>query len=290
MNMHECNLPPYLAHDLDGRKNLKKWQKIRLHTIHAGRMDYGEGNRNVTVLAYLFCAEDSYDEAFSRIECAVRETWLHCGTMKTVLVVNVVRPCVESFAAAFPNVKIQVEKSLVPGRIFTMSADMNGRLHERFSTPYVLIVQNDGFPLRSGLDDFVGKWDFIGAPYVRPMWWKQFVCRMMNCWVQNGGFSLRSHDICEQAAFYWNRKYAALGDCVNASEDMFYTQFLPLHERSFRRRFRLAPFSDSISFSYDAIVPIVAPTVLPFGFHGEKAFKKLLGLSCSSNLIMAGGV
>lgn len=255
--------------------NLAEWQDVRLHKVHSGRMDYGVGHRDVTVLAYHFWDLEEYGSVFARVESAIRETWLHCGLMRTVLVVNAMRPCVERFAAAFPCVDVQVERTLEPGKIFTMSADMNGRLHERFSTPYVLIVQNDGFPLRSGLDGFVGKWDFIGAPYVRPIWWKQLVCRAMNCWVQNGGFSLRSHDICEQAAFYWNRKYSSIGDCINASEDMFYTQFLPLHERTYRRRFRLAPFRDSISFSYDAIVPIAPPKVQPFGFHGERAFGQL---------------
>ena len=255
--------------------NLAEWQNGRLHTVHAQRSGYGVGTRDVTVLAYHFWNNEGCESAFARVECAIRETWLCCGMMKTVLVVNAMHSCVERFAAAFPDVEVQVEPTLVPGNIFTMSADMNGRLYERFSTPYGLIVQNDGFPLRSGLDEFIGKWDFIGAPYVRPIWWKQLVCRVMNCWVQNGGFSLRSHDICEQAAFYWNRKYSSLGDCIKASEDMFYTQFLPLHERDYRRRFLLAPFSDSISFSYDATVPIASPTARPFGFHGEKAFERL---------------
>lgn len=255
--------------------NLAEWQNVRLHTVHAGRRDYGAGNRDVTVLAYHFWNVDGYESAFARVECAIRETWLHCGMMKTVLVVNAMQPCVERFAAAFPSVEVQVEPTLAPGNIFTMSADMNGRLLERFSTPYVLVVQNDGFPLRSGLDGFVGKWDFIGAPYVRPIWWKQLVCRAMNCRVQNGGFSLRSREVCEQAAFYWNKKYSSMGDCIKTSEDMFYTQFLPLHERAYRRQFRFAPFQDSISFSYDAIVPIAPPKMRPFGFHGEKAFERL---------------
>ena len=254
--------------------NLTEWQNERLRMVHAGRTEYSKGPDDVTVLAYHFWNEDGYDDAFSRVECAIREAWLHCGLMRTVLAVNCVRPCVERFAAAFPCVEVQVEESLVPGEIFTMSADMNGKLHRRFSTPYVLVVQNDGFPLRPGLGEFVGKWDFIGAPYVRPTWWKQMICRLANCRVQNGGFSLRSHDICEQAAFYW-KKYSAIGDCTNASEDMFYTKFLPLKERSYRRRFRLAPFRDSISFSYDAIVPIAVPKIMPFGFHGTSAFDML---------------
>lgn len=246
----------------------------RMRDVHCGRTSYAKGRDDVTVLAYHFWNDEGYDDSFVRVECAVRETWLHCGMMKTVLVVNQVKDCVRRFAEAFPVVSIQEEKDLVPGKIFTMSSDCNGKLHKRFSTPYALIVQNDGFPMRPGLDDFVGKYDFIGAPYIRNVWWKQAICRVMNCKVQNGGFSLRSHDVCEMTAFYWE-KYKGMGDVVNSSEDIFYTQFLPLRERKYRKKVKLADFADSRKFSYDAIVPIECPEKLPFGFHGEKAFCEL---------------
>ena len=150
-----------------------------------------------------------------------------------------------------------------------MSADMNGRLHARFTTPYVLIVQADGYPLRQGLEEFVGRYDFIGAPYVRDSWWKNAICGALNCWTQNGGFSLRSRRICEAAAKLWNGKYCGMGDCVNSSEDIFYTRFLPLHDRAYRRTFRLATNRESLRFSWDGIVPIPMPKDLPFGFHGK---------------------
>ena len=91
--------------------NLAEWQSERLRMVHAGRTDYGKGLDDVTVFAYHFWSEDGYDEAFSRVECAIRETWLHCGSMRTVLAVNCVRPCVERFAAAFPCVDVQGEES-----------------------------------------------------------------------------------------------------------------------------------------------------------------------------------
>ena len=253
---------------------LAEWQRSRLRTIHATRSCYAEGRDDVTILAYHFWGNEGYDEAFRRVECAVRETWLHCGMMKTVLVVNRVRECVRVFAEKFTCVSVQEEKTLEPGRIFTMSVDCNCKLHTRFSSPYVLIVQNDGFPLRPGLDGFVGKYDFIGAPYVRDVWWKQTICRVMNCKVQNGGFSLRSHEVCEMAAFYWD-KYEMMGDVTNASEDIFYTRFLPLHERAFRKKMKFADYGESRRFSHDAIVPIECPAEQPFGFHGEKAFCEL---------------
>ena len=256
---------------------LTSWQNERLETIHRGRVEYGKGRDDVTIVAYHFWQDDGYEAAFRRIECAIRETWLHCGMMKTVVVVDKLMPSVEEFSGKFSSVSIQVEPSLVPGKIYTMSADMDGRLGSRFDTPYCLVVQNDGFPLRPGLDEFVGKYDFIGAPYIRNIWWKQLIARVLNYHVQNGGFSLRSKAICDAAAHFWNSKYASLGEFADASEDMFYTKFLPIREPSYRRRFRLGRYAESLSFSYDAIVPIEMPDDLPFGFHGEGAFEKLRG-------------
>ena len=195
--------------------------------------------------------------------------------MKSVLVVNETAPCVERFAAENDNVEVQIEPSLVPGKIFTMSADMNGKLYSRFGTPYVLIIQNDGYPLRPGLEEFVGKYDFIGAPYVGLQWWKQIVAAIANYHVQNGGFSLRSRAICEAAAKYWNEKYHVLGDCNAASEDIFYTATLVRKERCYRRAFRFATSRESLRFSWDAIVPIKKPKELPFGFHRFRSYEMM---------------
>lgn len=228
----------------------------------------------VTALAYHFWHRDGYEAAFDKIAHAFRETWHHCGPLPSVLVVNEMADCVQRFAAAHPNLEVQIETSLIPGNIFTMSADMNGRLCTRFTTPYVLIIQNDGYPLRPGLEDFVGKYDFIGAPYVGFQWWKRLAAHIANYHVQNGGFSLRSRRICEAAAKLWNEKYHTLGDCVAASEDIFYTGTLVRREHRYRRSFRFATTRESLQFALDAIVPIPKPKALPFGFHGEKALKE----------------
>lgn len=230
----------------------------------------------VTVLAYYFRSKDEYASGFLPLEHALRETWRHCGHLKTVIVSNERWPPVSAFAAENINVEIQVEPSLIPGRIQSMSNDCNGKLYSRFSTPYVLIVQDDGYPLRSGLGEFVGKYDFIGAPYIRDAWWKNLICDCFGYWVQNGGFSLRSKRICEEAARLWNEKYSRiLKESPCAAEDLFYTQFLPLHERSYRRSFRLATNRESLMFSWDAIVPIPQPKKLPFGFHRAMSLARL---------------
>ena len=226
----------------------------------------------VTVLIYYYRTQHDDAVAFSATAHAIRETWRHCGPLKTVIVANDILPAVADFSVANANVDVQIEPLLKPGDIQSMSVDCNSKLYTRFTTPYVLIVQDDGYPLRSGLEDFVGKYDFIGAPYVRDVWWKNIVCHVFGCWVQNGGFSLRSRRICEAAAHYWNDKYSkSLVGSSMAVEDLFYTQFLPLHERAYRRAFKLASNRESLRFSWDALVPIDMPDVLPFGFHRKKS-------------------
>lgn len=230
----------------------------------------------VTILTYYFRSKKEDPIGFLPLAHAIYETWRHCGKLNTVIVVNEKLPSVVEFASKNLNVELQVETSLKPSEIQTMSDDCNGKLYKRFSTQYVLIVQDDGYPLRSGLEEFVGKYDFIGAPYVRDVWWKNLICRSVGCWVQNGGFSLRSRRICEAAACYWNEKYAKRLSCSPASaEDLFYTQYLPLHERAYRRRFRLATNRESLRFSWDMLVPIPPPSALPFGFHRKDSCEKL---------------
>ena len=231
----------------------------------------------VTILAYSFPKPGNEESAFSKIVAAIEKSWLHVGRLKTVIVASHHFAAVDKFAAENPEVEVQIEPSLVPGDIHTMSVDCNSRLYTRFTTPYVLIVQDDGYPLRSGLEEFVGKYDFIGAPYVRDVWWKNLICRVFNYWVQNGGFSLRSRRICEAAAKYWESKYAAkLGRSADAAEDLYYTKVLPLHERAYRKTFRLATNRESLRFSWDSLVPIPKPESLPFGFHREQTLGKLV--------------
>ncbi len=221
----------------------------------------------VTILGYYFSNEETFDRDFEGMKRALCETWRHCGDLRTVLVVNRSTRALERFASeCSAPVEIQIETSLVPGEIHSMSRDCNGRLHARFKTPYVLVVQPDGYPLRSGLEEFVGKYDFIGAPYVRDVGWKRLICRSLNYWVSNGGFSLRSKKVCELAARYWREKYSKKPWTIAFSEDMYYTKTLPLRERDYRRSVRIADNREALAFSYDAIVE-QKPTKLPFGFH-----------------------
>jgi len=268
---------------------LQQWQLAALPRQRESARP-APGPDSVTVLAYHFWDDARFDEQFDFLESAIRETWRHCGLLKTVLVVNKVTPRLEMFAAsAEGRVSLDVCEALVPGRIYSMSVDCNANLHRRFDTEHVLVVQNDGFPIRSGLDFFVGLWDFIGAPYVRNTWRNRLFCNAMNCWVSNGGFSLRTKRICELASYYWRKKYFSMPDCRAVSEDIFYTETLPLRERTYRKSVRIADHSHALSFSYDAAFPY-GGTTAPFGFHSPRSFDALRAMGwIPSEIQLAGG-
>ncbi len=230
---------------------------------------------SVTLLAYHFWDEARQDAQFERVEGAVLESWRHCGRLRTCLVLNRVTRHIERFAERHsPWVTLRESPCLVPGDVPSMSVDCNANLHRYFDTEHVLVIQNDGFPLRPGLEAFLGTCDYVGAPFVR----RTTGNRLLGLWprfaVGNGGFSLRTRRICEQAAYYWGRRYCRLlrHDSRFAREDAYYCFVLPLLERAYRRSMRFAPWEEAARFSYDSLYggDVAA---LPFGFHGQGAFR-----------------
>ena len=255
---------------------LAEWQLRRLRSVHANCSSYAKGPDDITVLTYYWGAEaENPDTQFYRIESAFRETWLHCGMMKSVIVTDKPTLAMEHFASDFPAVDIQVEPSLVPGDIFTMSRDCNGSLERRFDTKYLMIIQDDGFPLRPGISDFLGQWDFIGAPYVRDMFLARARARLLNLWVANGGFSIRTHFMCEMAADYWRKKWHVCNDPAIVGEDAYYTSTLLKHEWKYTRTMKMADNRSALKFAYDIIVPQPIKE-LPFGFHRAETFVDFL--------------
>ncbi len=252
---------------------LQEWQFHRLNELRGQIFRASDYCGQVTVVAYTF-PENVDGEMFDLLECAILQTWFVLGKLKTVLVANRHFPKLDHFVARHDEVELQIEPTLEPGNIDSMSADCCSRLHARFSTPYCLIIQDDGFPLKDNLSDFINKYDFVGAPYVRISWWRNVVCAVLGYWMSNGGFSIRSKRICEAAAEYWNRKYVAKHPSRLTVDDLFYTQTLPLHHPSYRFKYRIAPNKVAIQFSYDAIVqqPMKAA---PMGFHRSVSFEEL---------------
>jgi hypothetical protein len=257
---------------------LQKWQHSRLGRLRT-LLPSVSGPKSVTIVAYHFWGDQVFDAQFDFIESSVRETWRHCGLLKTVLVVNRSSRRLEDFAAASSGwVKLDVCSDLVPGSLYSMSADIISRLHSRFGSEYVLIVQNDGFPIRTGLGDFLGEYDYFGAPWVfgKADWFTRLLLRHQSD-VGNGGFSLRSRRLCEMTAWYYHRKYKLLPYCYLVTEDFFICKTLPSFEKRYRETIRIAPPELAATFALEDNVSLHASLhAHPFGFHGPTAFGRLL--------------
>lgn len=236
---------------------------------------FREGPELVTVLAYFFRDEDSYDEKFVHLAGAILETWRHCGRMKTVIVANRIGDALARFAARYPWVEVQVEPALAPGRLSAMAIDCDIRLYSRFTTRYVLIVQDDGFPLRGGLEEFlVAGYDYIGAPFVRHATWFDWYPYPKWC-VGNGGFSLRSRRICRAVSRTYRRWFSRLPYFWPlVGDDTLYCKTLRFLSSRFRARFRFAPPCVAGKFSIEHNDAFLPADGLPLGFHSAAGWER----------------
>lgn len=257
---------------------LRKWQTRRLEQLGAHPVFSNVGPFSVTILCYFYRPANQIADKFPFTRCAIFETWRHCGIMKTVLVVNELNKEVEQFRDIYPDwVSVQVEPTLTPGNVDAMSIDCNSKLYTRFQTPYVLIVQDDGFPLRPGLERFIGKADFLGSPFRRRNLKGYFASVLMRHCPANGGFSLRTQKICRLAAKYWNEYYRYTPFTPEQVEDIFYTDTLPKRFFPYRLATHIANSRIASDFCYDGCLPENI-TSSPFGFHSARAFEILLNM------------
>ncbi len=254
---------------------LRKWQSDRVDFLLKNSF-ISQSPSGLTFLTYHFWGKEKSDEMFIFTQHSLLETWLHCGIGPSVIVTNENERCIEEFASRFaPYVSVRVSRNLKPGSVPSMSFDCNENLHEYFSDGYVLIVQDDGFPIRHGIDKFLGKYDYIGAPFIR----NTPKTRIFNLWpafaVGNGGFSLRSHKACEMAARVHKRFFRKFPQAVYPMrEDVFFCIVMPLLSRRYRKSVRFADIQAASEFSYESIYGPVMETQ-PFGFHGARSFAAL---------------
>lgn len=263
---------------------LRDWQKQRLEQLRTRTFAVSRHAASVTLLTYTFPPQDR-EEAFDWIEFSILHSWSLLGRLKTVIVADRRFPRLDSFAAKWSrDVEVQIESALTPGEISSMSYDCVTKLYTRFSTDYVLIVQDDGFPLRDNLEGFLGKFDFIGAPSVRDSRRKLMNALGFPC--LNGGFSLRSNRICKAAAKSWRWwwRFFINRNSRYFSEDTFYTMTACISPL-FRRRFIFANEQQAFSFSYESLNDMIEhpKTCIPFGIHGKPTMAKLLAYSGTGN-------
>ncbi|MBR1835783.1 MAG: hypothetical protein IJ783_00705 [Kiritimatiellae bacterium] len=256
---------------------LRQWQLDRLERDRELPRP-APGPSEVSVVAYWLPQPGvPAAETFPFLECAIREAWRQCGFLHTVVVAPPgPHPELEEFAAPYGiHFEIQREPSLDPARPETAEADANARLHERFATPWALLVREDGFPLRPGIGSFLDDWDFVGAPRARDDWWHNMVASLFATHLMDGGFSLRSRRLCEAVAAEWASRCASRPWRPEWESGRFCTRELPRRSLSFRSSVRLPMPWEALRFSWDATGPFKGG-VPPFGFRGARAFKWLL--------------
>ena len=229
---------------------------------------------NVTVLAYFFWDDDRIDSLFYQIQCAFLSTFACVGVLPASLVVNRATKRMRSFCDKY-GIDVQVDSSLTGG-IKCMSLDCIKNLHDRFMTDYVLIVQTDGFVLRPGLGDFLGEYDYIGAPWPKPSWYTNRVFPHPRFCVGNGGFSLRSKKICEMASHCYKKKYKLMPYSWFMVEDVYYCRVLPRFEKGVRKTIQFAPPDVAGRFSFEANRDFYKRgEEMPLGFHAPHGFRQV---------------
>ena len=235
-------------------------------------------SRDVTLLTPWLWSDDRFDTLLDSLLAAILMAWRSCGRLPVVLVVNRVTPALRTMADAW-GLRLQLEPQMRGGggnaRDLNRDAILN--LSARFDTDYVLTFQNHAFPLRAGLEEFLGKYDYIGAPWTfgKDDWITRFLLRHRGD-VGNGAFTLRSRQLCETVAWYYRRKYQWLPHCYLVIDDYFIGKTLPSFEKRYRETIRIASPEVAATFALEDNVALHESIhASPFGFHGPAAFAHL---------------
>ncbi len=203
--------------------------------------------------------------------------------LKTVFIANMEAKELSELRLRFPQwIEVRIADTLVPepfpDDIQSMSIDMDANLADRFDTDYVLVFQDDGFPLRPGLEKFLGKYDYYGSPLrsITPI--QHLKGMLTHVWPSNGGFSLRSRNCCLWANKLFREHYAMKTYRRSFCEDIFYTSTLPRHHAEYRKYVRIAPATSAHHFSFEGFNmnnDLKPGASCPFGFHSSRGFSFL---------------
>jgi hypothetical protein len=251
---------------------MEEWQKAILPKLR--KIDFVKANsmlQKVTLLAYFFWDDERIETYFYAIECAFLCAFKCYGLMPAILVVNKTTKTIYEFCEKY-NIELQVDPSL-KGGIPAMSVDCVKNLHGRFKTEYVLIIQTDGMPVNAGLEKFLGKYDYYGAPWPGHCHYKDWF-PYPRYGVGNGGFSLRSKRICECASKSYNIVWKYLPYSWLVEDDVFYCKTMPFISRYWKRTFKFPSLQEAATFAIEAICKYSDTENPPMGFHSSYGFEQ----------------
>lgn len=248
---------------------LHRWELANLPLLEAGEYRTSRHVGTVTLLIYVFGLARERPESY---QFSILHTWRTVGKLPVVIVTDRESSGMEAFRRRHPDfVSIVIADGLAEGDTYSMSLDCVRNLHRYFETPYCLIIQDDGFPIQDRLEEFVGRWDYIGAPNVRNSF-RQHIADWILEDGLNGGFCLRSKRFCRSVALnwrIWGEAYAHLRGFK--SEDYLFVCMTRLNPWvRFRYRVPGAKVARRFSF-YDLVGTFDRRMVdeLPFGLHGQ---------------------
>jgi len=258
--------------------SLSQWQQQNLPVLKKTPASTLK-TQNVTAVAHWFWNDDRFETNFFSIEFCLRMTRLYAGCIPITLIVNKQSHLVEALADEL-KLTVIVDKTLTNG-LKSLNHEYIVNLHKYFDTEYCLTIQNDGFPIRQGLQEFIGKADYIGAPW--PANGDDWITRILlksDTRVGNGGFSLRSKRICEAASRLYQKKYKLLPFCYLTVDDLFYCRALPTYEKKYRTQMKFADMELAAGFSVERdINSFNKLTSPPLGLHSQTGFNTL----CTKN-------
>ena len=246
---------------------LLKWGESNLPALRGLEFASPLRPESLTLIAYCFHTDET---CFERVELGILQTWRCLGKYPLVIVADRLTDTLSRFNSQHRDAcKIIISPTLQAGNPSSMNLDCIVNLYKYFSTPYCLIIQDDGFPIQAGIEKFLGRWDYVGAPFVRDKPW-QFLADWLLINIENGGFCLRSHRICSATS----QRYDALRDSLSESElrleDWFYCH-RARKNLIHRFRYRFAPAREARRFSFidvEGLIDRHTLTAKPLGIHG----------------------
>ena len=252
------------------KMQLKEWELAVLPALRECALKSAPV-QSVTLLAYFFGDDARLEREFYAIECSFLSAFRNFGRCPAVLVTNRATAQMKGFCERH-RIDLQTEPTLIGGDVTKMSRDCIGRLHRRFTTEYVAVIQTDGLIVNPGLERFVGEYDYIGAPWVASTegWGWSHRRRFP---VGNGGFCLRSRRICEDAARVYNAYWKHLPYSWFMCDDVFYAKTMPALSRRWRETYRYPDIVTAAQFSIENHWPVGYPEATrPVGLHAQAGF------------------
>ncbi|MCQ2390927.1 MAG: hypothetical protein MJ240_05855 [Kiritimatiellae bacterium] len=269
-------LVPFLDKHYAFKDWLYAWERFNLPMLRemSAGFKVSQYLGKVTLLIYSF---GSNENDFDIHEFPILHTWRVLGKLPVSIITGKPTRRHLDFQAKYPDlVSIRTTIGLVDANVDSMSQDCMMNLHSYFTTPYCLIIQDDGFPLQDTLGRYLGKWDYIGAPNVQDSF-RQHIADIFLRDGLNGGFCLRSRRYCKAVTWnwrVWGRLWASWRSRSShdfKSEDFLYVCMTRINPFT-RLRYRVPGAKIAREFAfYDLLGAWRVPslTALPFGVHGQ---------------------